>query len=391
MATFSSLKALLPHSEIVSTTSEKHSEQASHSRLVILKQKVTAPASSENESDSNWSDGDGTIDEFVSSEEQPHLKARTFSALSSSHTVDLSLPSLLRYSKQTESVPPSSSSSETSVSGSGTFGSLQQSPIDLSFDSPGEILKTEYETDALASDDQLTNIATRATTNEAGEIEYEQHATTNEAARLESTANGLETTADITTKEEEDWCLTLDLSGDEISPSDDDPCRTPCRKRRKLERSSTNNPAMGNYNNCTPRSGRKKLRNRYPPQPQGSHDSDVCIVATQYVHYIDLTTEDDDSLERRTKDHQLYDSVNSPKSSITKKSSASLNLKAGMEPDVIILSDSKRRSTSTGPDSDVESDQSVLAGGLGSPLCLPPTPGREGVESILQRKSIAFS
>lgn len=136
----------------------------------------------------------------------------------------------------------------------------------------------------------------------------------------------------------------------------------------------------------------------------GPHPSEAVI------EYIDLTMEDnqttttmkkgrcDESEPTADKDHQMFPGLNTvPQSSqiVGKLGHHKSSTNGDTCPEeVIVLSDSPSTTNASqqcpGDNDSNESSVSSSACALGSPLFLPPTPGREGVESILNRKSIAF-
>ena len=146
------LKALLPDSKVGTRPPEAASpcplpntEHISSETAVRKRGRTTASAAvgvdgasspcSSSESDSDWSSGDDTIDEFPSSEEP--TSRRMFTATTNVHSrttlpKHLALPSMLTCI--TPSAPADQQPS-SSPSDSVTVGSLQQTPLDLSLDS----------------------------------------------------------------------------------------------------------------------------------------------------------------------------------------------------------------------------------------------------------------
>ena len=436
---------------------------------------ASSPCSS-SESDSDWSSGDDTIDEFPSSEEPTsQIIGRTFTATTNVHNKTplpkhLALPSMLTYI--TPSAPADQQHS-SSPSDSVTVGSLQQTPLDLSLnssrseqeDADGTITGSNKEAPkgegsvgarVGAGEKHVTMLAVPQVDRErpggdgtCAPPEQQQV----EGRRFEAAS---EFSDDLSGKE---WCLTLDTSteeegeeereeeegekGEEVEKEEKreetvkglsrmENCKTPVAKRRRTDQGgytpaqdkSHDNPKPGlRHATCTPRRlfhcGVATMVTEEGRQADtvGPHPSEAVI------EYIDLTVEDDQTTttttttkkERRTqndgteptadKDHQMFPGINtvSQSSQIVGKLD-SRHYKSSTPcgdgdtcPEVIVLSDSPSTTNASSQqcpgDNDTGSNESSLSSStcpLGSPLFLPPTPGREGVESILNRRSIAF-
>ena len=248
-----------------------------------------------------------------------------------------------------------------------------------------------------------------------------------------------------------EWHLSLDESPE---AKNIEICSTPHSKRCKLEDPSgdcddvaenektvrklfhKHSPAASedHLGAGQPKEGTQFLQVGRPPE-QG-----------QSVECIDLTQDSDEeyTLQRNpptteNQDHQIlqedhplsrpntcrslvYNTEKSPNSADHQKSThqevcssktapglvAAMPVSLGTEPEIITLSDSQTSTSTVSPLSQqsvgtsscdhglaVDPDTSASCGaaplGPASPLYLPPTPGREGVESILKRRSIAFT
>ena len=198
-------------------------------------------------------------------------------------------------------------------------------------------------------------------------------------------------------------------------------CKTPVAKRRRTDQGGYTPAQDKDYNNntkpalchvtCTPRRlfhcGMVTMVTEEGRQADTvrPHPSEAVI------EYIDLTMEDnqttttmkkgrcDESEPTADKDHQMFPGLNTvPQSSqiVGKLGHHKSSTNGDTCPEeVIVLSDSPSTTNASsqqcpGDNDSNESSVSSSACALGSPLFLPPTPGREGVESILNRKSIAF-
>ena len=347
--------------------------------------------------------------------------------------------------------PPPSPSIETSA----TLGSLQQTPLDLSSDSNSASEPQQTDSiPRKPSLDLIQSYAISESTKEGTkelcpkqsikECQYTRNV-------LQSEISGVaerDPTTDVSPHGE--WHLSLDESPEAKSAN---LCSTPRSKRckldgpaevgdrqtaRKLFHKHKHLPVAAatreNPNADTPQKARQFLHSDYMDQPP---------VQGQIVEYIDLTQDSDEGAVQQNspttenpidnQDHQI--SIQSNSGNISSNSIGHRNpthqegcgnktvsapsLLAGTpvplkeaEAEVIILSDSQSststvvdppsqqsfgRSNSCDRDLNDDTGTPVLVchrtapPGPASPLYLPPTPGREEVESILKRKSIAFS
>ena len=412
---------------------------------------ASSSSSSSSESDSDWSTGNDTIDEFPSSEEQTlQVPRNTFStatgALNKSPLpTGLALPSMLMQPSTSVDRHHSSSPSET-----GTVGSLQQTPLDLSIDSSrseqedGDItvtetdmlaLKPEYstDTDGTKSGGGLKCVSGLAPPPAFEESSREclsppQQRLQQPRRSLEATNNCGDDSSDV------EWCLTLedstDTEGEERQrPRKEEDCRTPVAKRRRMDQSK-HTPAQGETN-LSPKSSQRDTMQTPRRLFPCDHDSRAGTIVEEerrfgevranlseaVIEYIDLTKDDDklttcvrEGVGEQSNETDLAIGPHrhvgrvintiSPICGTRKLDSGHRNVPSCVsDPEVVLLSDSQSSSDTVPPqqcviDSDSESDSEHLVGSgthsLGSPLFLPPTPGREGVESIMNRKNIAF-
>lgn len=465
------LKALLPDSKVGTRPPEAASScplpdriPTSSETAVRKRGRTTASAAvgvdgasspcSSSESDSDWSSGDDTIDEFPSSEEP--TSQRMFTATTNVHSKTplpkhLALPSMLTYITP---AAPADQQCSSSPSDSVTVGSLQQTPLDLSLDSS----RSEQED----ADGTITGSNKEAPKEGSvggrvggGEIsDNTKHVTTLALPQVSRQRQGGDGTCVPPEQQqvegrrfeaagefsddlsgEEEWCLTLDASTEEEGEKGEkgekvkkeekgeeemakelsmmEECKTPVAKRRRTDQGGytqdkgydNTKPALC-HATCTPRRlfhcGMVTMVTEEGRQADtvGPHPSEVVI---------DLTVEDnqttttmkkercDGSEPTAGKDHQMFPGINtvSQSSQIVGKlghhKSSTPCGNSGTCPEVIVLSDSPSTTSASSQHNDSnESSVSSSACALESPLFLPPTPGREGVESILNRKSIAF-
>ena len=208
-------------------------------------------------------------------------------------------------------------------------------------------------------------------------------------------------------------------------------CKTPVAKRRRTDQGGYT-PAAQDENHDSPKSALHYATHT----PRRLFHCGVVTMVTEegrqadtvgphpsetVVEYIDLTLEDDVTAtttmkKERTqtdgaeptadKDHQMCLRVNTVSQSSQMggkldsryhKRSTPCRDSGTVSPEVIVLSDSPVTTNGSSQpcpgDNDTGSNESSVSSSvcpLDSPLFLPPTPGREGVESIMNRRSIAF-
>ena len=232
-------------------------------------------------------------------------------------------------------------------------------------------------------------------------------------------------------KEEEEGEKEAEDTVKELSRMED--CKTPVAKRRRTDQGGYT-PAAQDENCDSPKSSLHYATHT----PRRLFHCGVVTMVTEegrqadtmgphpsetVIEYIDLTVEDDmtaattmkkeqtqtDGTEPTAgKDHQMCLGVNtvSQSSQMVGKLDSRYHKRSTpcrdgdgdtLCPEVIVLSDSPvTTNDSSQPcprDNDTGSNESSVNSSvcpLDSPLFLPPTPGREGVESILNRRSIAF-
>ncbi len=298
------------------------------------------------DSDTEWSTGRETIDEFPSSEDlsvTTVITRRSFSAATQSDARKslLGLPSMLAHPPDEQTVSSLTQHSSilssdlsdpaTSSSDSVTVGSLQQTPLDLSFDSGGASESESTPVEEVGNG-ELTGRQPKAERVVLDLTqEYPRGRRGSESCEPEVPVKGELEAVD----EGGGWSLSLDISREsEPTPTEaattPEPLRTPCSKRRRLESGkSPGKPATpepcgthrsrrgrderisrrlewsshGHQRTCekdvdssTPTSAirppQKTPRRLFPSSsstPRGSHDSDVYLLACQSAEYIDLT------------------------------------------------------------------------------------------------------
>lgn len=205
-------------------------------------------------------------------------------------------------------------------------------------------------------------------------------------------------------------CVKADTTSDDSSI-------TPKPKRAKVcqfEKEMSHSSSLSSEAKCDPSISTSVTTLDYSKEVSHGSISSVLeiIEPTRTVHYIDLTHDDDD-------DECLSDAPHATVNEIITKSTIFGDVTPcdvhGDTPVVLVkktLSKTKQIPTVSPLESDIISEEdrgicptrdSVTIGGLetvegsstrsnelGSPLYLPPTPGREKVDSIFDRKNIAF-
>lgn len=328
-----------------------------------------------------WSTGDESINEFPSSEEQSSVDNTTFS-----HPLPaaIALPSLISVEQSQASPPPSANS--------GTYGSLQQSPIDLSLDiCSSESTPQEAATPTDHSTQRYMEVPGRNSGKKQDQLEVDEgEGEGGDEGALEQgrTVQKERTASDSRNLKERDSLRT------QASPTTPPPKRlrlsdAKCSVSRKL------------FSDGQGKDGQKETVHP-TSEESASHTTPVFIDLTQDEEDSDLNTPRPTTSGTIQKPIDLSDvstdhSVDTGKDKLIHPTalSAAACPPCLTEPAVVIeLSDSHSTdSSSMGPSS--QQSASLESGSgydpLGSPSCLPPTPGRENVHSILQRKDFTFT
>ena len=354
---------------------------------------------------SNDDQSDDTIDEFASSEEKPLKRMFSSSSKETSLPKRFALPSMMSAQHRDE-VGLSKlafSNYQTSSSDSASASLLEQTPLDLSLEgSPGT--PTNCVNGGVMKESAL-NLRSKIS------IVEEQ------AARRETTSSR---------DSQDEWCLTLDCSSleDEDTPTPSVPLNhaTPTSdvpQSTPVQVGTTPTPGRVHDTKTNRQSKKKEIKSKHaaatedgteqtptehtvtvtPRKLFQDNKSNTLVQKTTIPvektttqdNFIDLTQEDDDEI------YTPNLSLNNDHHRMCTKTDQRLRV---LEPDVIIIDDSAQSSSNSSIPSQLEKDSdttfyddesSIPEGVAGSPLFLPPTPGREEVSSILQRRSIAFS
>ena len=395
------LKELLPQTE-VSTTTYSDPKLASQRQGKVSRPNKTSAAeiTETTESNDGWSTGDESIEEFTSTDDQVSVEEKPVFCHTQNHDVHISLPSLITVEDNKASPPPSSDSI--------TLGSLVQSPIDLSLGTPSLestsqvscTLKDAYTTvSATVTDRVITRLLTTSqeSSNSSSTTSLDQ-TITKSPPLSKCTSDWLEkdTKGDLsciqgesTTSREgnNDWCLKCECSDDSIT------C-TPLSKRSRLSE-DTSNPMPRRLFECGVLTD--------PRQEQEAHHS-----THSPSSIIDLTQDEQSSEQQAdssrdlpriidlTHDHQTHHCHDTDKRSptvawntlCTATSTHSLHNTQRKTPPVVVDLVDSQDNRSAGESATRQRSTSVESSGhdsFGSPNCLPPTPGRENIHSILQR------
>ena len=359
-------------------------------RQVSLKKSARDTAVSSQSSDSNdsWSTGDESIDEFTSTGEQTPLEERDAFTHTQSHGNQPSLPSLIHGAiEDDKSSPPPSAESGATV------GSLKQSPIDLSLNCtpPSESAtqnttshhptSSNTTTTTEINSSQVSNITPKEEDVTRNEIQYKKEEESKEAGNA--------------------WCLKF-----ECSPSDACVGCTPPSKKPRLTETISRKLFKDRF--------RAELGQQEEAQSLDSHSvidltQDEATPEEQLTYYsdsppqlIDLThdhltstpdpTNDKDATLTeetlyRTSETQ-YHTPEQMSSRCTAIDTDILrhNIMTTRLSSPIELSDSQTTSGSVvGSQGSASVESGLSCDPFGSPNCLPPTPGRENIHSILQR------
>lgn len=382
------LKGLLPQTEVTSTYFDPKP------RLQKINKKRANGKSARNatttESDEDgWSTGDESIDQFTSSGEQLSVESTAFSH-SQNQDKHVILPSLIPLNETEASPPPSTDSA--------TLGSLKQSPIDLSLGSPSSgpasqaaVTDTCLSTSTgLSSTDESTNNSSQLPYSNVSDVPDEGVAVQikeEHGCKLEKVP--------VAEEENDDWCLKY-----ECSPSGANTASTPPAKKARLSQTVSRKLFKGELS-----SEPGQQEEASPPHASETHSS--------FPSFVDLTCDDQTSEESDcvpvlepspemidlTYDCQVPSELHCNtlsrghnKADNTLCTGTCTNtvqkLNSLAPPTVVELSDSQGTGSTVGSRTGRRSASVESGSGqdpFGSPSCLPPTPGRENVCSILQR------
>ena len=384
------LKGLLPQSEVSSAyTDTKKVKNKSKDRFARKKPAENSVATQTMDSEDSWSTGDESIDEFTSTGEQTSLEETEAFTHTQTHNTYLSLPSLIAVENTRGSTPPSSDSAPT-------LGSLKQSPIDLSLDStpssifgsqtnntcpassiiPGKAFKPE-ENSSKVSDSTLDDSVKKEDLNckqedSANEtvscwsLKYECSPSYTGSTPPSKKARLSETVYPVSCKLFEDKLKTEFEQGEALSPINHSFIDL-TQDEESYEEQKTDCLFVS-----TPPEMIDLTHDHHTPTPDPNDDSCKDITLTEET----LSNSNDIQSHACTEIPEQ-----SPTTTCTKKE-VSQNI-------VTRLSSPIELSDSQGSGSTVSSHPSVESGPgydpFGSPNCLPPTPGRENIHSILQR------
>ena len=382
------LKSLLPHSEVTSTCQDNTSKLP---MSIMGKSKGGSARQSSRghcEGGDGWSTGDESINEFPSSEEQLSAENTTFSH---SLPAAIALPSLISMKQSQTSPPPSAES--------GTYGSLHQSPIDLSLDECSGESTPHGSTPTYHSRDQSTQVPDRDNKQKQdhlGEVDEDEGEGGDKDA--------LEQMRTVQKKRTASNSRNL-KDGDSLPIQANPSTNTPPSKRLRLCDSRGSEPRRL-FSSRQEKDGQTEMLYTTDPTSEdfASHTTPVFIDLTQDEEDSDSDTPQQTPNGTVQKPIDLSDvhlntdhSVDPGKDKLIHPNTASVAACPPCLPEpavVIELSDSQSTGSSMGPPSSQQSASLESGSGcdlLGSPSCLPPTPGRENVHSILQRKDFIFT
>ncbi len=306
-----------------------------------------------------------TIDDFASSEERD---ADSPFSLFSSPVRSFNLPSMLRLSPVgVRSVPSDSLSSSF---GSGTLGSFEQTPIDLSpqYHSPSD-------TDTSLLEDKLGGSKLGGSKLGGSKKDVASSCNVSRLSTPDDTIKHIELSSleqkysPDSSHSVNEWHLTLECSSDATTAdSDNTGVVTPNTKR--LDRTDSNNTGV-----VTPNAKRLKLSRT---------DSDDTGVVTPNAKRLKLSRTDSDVIILDTE--QLY------------RAHTSTNIECEVIDFIDLTQDSLSTCLSAATSVETSPHNNSLHSSFDSnrqsrslsPFCLPPTPGREGVDSILERSTFLF-
>ena len=352
------LKGLLPQTEVSSGCVEYEEQRRKLKRSSSQKKSAegATPTTAECGDDDSWSTGDESIDEFTSTEE-PVSSVEGETAVfthTQTYSARLSLPSLITVEDTKSSPPPSADSGAT-------LGSLIQSPIDLSLTPSVESATTTSPPPAASR----TNLST---------------VISSQPGQSGLSGSCVETESDN----------HLGLSGEERGEDG-----TPPSKRARLSDESCPMPRklftpmnseQKEEDEDEEKEDEEEEENGEDSEEEEEEESDL---PSNHL-FINLTEDEEDDTLVAAPELELIDLTHdtltppSPEPLRHREIGSGLHSTPRLSSPVEELSDSR-----TSGSISVHSQRSVsvesCSRSLGSPNCLPPTPGRENVHSILQR------
>ena len=392
------LKELMPQTEVGSGCVDLQEDQRILQRKHSHKRSTRNPtATAADSGDEGWSTGDESIDEFTSTEPSVSSAEGDVSVFthSQSHTSPISLPSLIAV-QETKSTPPPSADSGA------TLGTLIQSPIDLSL-SP-----------SLESTTSVRGVCPPANSSTVSETEKVSELSESNSPRVEDvkTKCGSEERDFSCDSEERDFSCGSEESDfrEESHGTPDQASRveeevgTPVPKRARLspEQSSVSRKL---FNRNTTYSDQEEVQEEVKVEEK---EEEVGTTSPCDHLFIDLTQEDQDEtlvapeMIDLTQDHLTpppEPNITNREEEEEEEEEESLSSGVGIDHTQsvvhssqlslpVALSESQSSGSTSRSTISSRRSASVESGGLeqyGSPNCLPPTPGRENVYSILQR------
>ena len=374
----------------------------SHSQKKSAEDAATeAPESSED----SWSTGDESIDEFTSTGEPASSVETEMTVFVHTQTRDthLSLPSLIGVEDDTRSSPPPSGDS------SATLGTLVQSPIDLSL-SPSlqSLTSSQSFARAITNTSSATNVSnipsSQPTVKQSQNLpEIEVPNFHNRGSEFECAGEGNDSLCEVGTPHskrirlsEESFPVSRKLFTGTAAD-----CKQVARDDKE-EEADSEQVAKDDVKDKD-EEGEEEDKEVNDDEEDSIEVEDINSPSTPLL--IDLTEDDEDDTLVSPVPPELIDLTDDqltppPQEPLSKSESHSpptavhchtLNVVHGRRlssPVVLELSDSQTSgSMSSGCSARRQRSVSVesTSRALGSPNCLPPTPGRENVHSILQR------
>ena len=390
------LKGLLPQTEVGSGCVESEEQRKRLKRSHSQKRPDEDAAVAAESSEDSWSTGDESIDEFTSTgEPSSSVEAeKTVFTHTQSHSTRVSLPSLLGIEDTTSSPPPSADSSVT-------LGTLVQSPIDLSLSPSLESVisslssvkgATIRDATKTASSSQSTILLSHLLQTNLLEIGDEKSNSHNVGNEFGCDGEGNSSLCEVGTPHSKRVRLSEERSP--VSRQLFTGTAADCEQVAKEEKDDKDKGGAENEEEEREEEESIEGEEKSPPNSPllidlTEDEEDITLVLSEPPELIDLT---DDRLTPPP-----------PQKPLSKRETHSLPTSTGegghhapnvvhgvrlSSPVVLELSDSQT-SGSTSSGCSVRSKRSVSVESthraLGSPNCLPPTPGRENVHAILQR------
>ncbi len=343
---------------------------------------------------------DDTIDDFASSEEKDTDApfSTSLSLMKSFH-----LPSMLTNNSVCVKSEGVRGDSVPSSLGSATLGSLEQTPIDLS---PQYYSQSHIDTSLSTANNNCGGSKEREGQNRRRK-EREEDEGSKERENVASSCSNISSssTPDNTIKYgsssressqnsllyANEWHLTLECSSDETDSGDIEIVNP----NSKLSRTDSGDIDVVNHNSKRHKSSRndcktvaKRLRTdsdnadigtpnpkRLKPSRTDSEDSDVVILDTNRFKESKTDHQSSQQCEGYINKHTLIDFIDLTQDSLSSTTTCH----------------SITSSVDTSPSNDNSLRNENRQSRSLSPFCLPPTPGREAVDSILERSTFLFN